>query len=81
MFHLLTHQPSQQLEDVSATIILPTLQLRELRHGDVKGLAGGHPAGDSNVTQAAWFQSPCAHEHRTTPLEKEKQAALYSSIP
>lgn len=80
MLHILTHQPSQ-LQEVTATVIPPTLQLRELRHGDVNGLARGHPAGSSRVTQAAWFQSPCTHENMTVPWEKEKQGALYSSIP
>lgn len=75
VFHILTHQPSQGLPEVTATIIPPTLQLRELRHGDVNG----HPAG--RVTQAAWFWSPCTHENITIPWEKEKQSALYSSIP
>lgn len=70
MFHILTHQPSQGLPEVTAAIIPPTLQLRELRHGDVNG----HPAG--RVTQAAWFWSPgkaisSVLQHPTEVVPKE----------
>lgn len=80
MLHILTHRPSQ-LQEVTATIIPPALQLRELRHGDVNGLARGHPAGNGRATQAARFQNPCTCERLAIAWEKEKQAALYSSIP